>query len=69
LSFSRTPRLALFALALLALAGCGRRGELEPPSAALATPAPENRHRVDFHRPDPKIAPPKKDFVLDPVLQ
>lgn len=69
MSLLSKPRLAFVALTLLTLAGCGRRGELEPPQAALASPAPENRHNIDLHRANQKIAPPKKDFVLDPLLQ
>ncbi len=56
------------ALALLALAGCGRRGDLEPPSAAVVQ-APENKRSLELRRADHAIAPPKKDFVLDPLLQ
>ncbi len=63
------PRAALLAVAAaLALSACGRRGDLEPPSAnAVQTPA--NKHDIEFHRPSQKITPPKKDFVLDPLLQ
>jgi predicted small lipoprotein YifL len=68
-SFSSKTRLALTLAALVALAGCGRRGDLEPPSAAVASPTPENRHSLDFHRTDNKITPPKKDFALDPLLK
>jgi predicted small lipoprotein YifL len=62
------PRLALLAAAaLLALAGCGRRGELEAPdAAAVQTPAKDD---MGVRKANPKIAPPKKDFVLDPLLQ
>jgi predicted small lipoprotein YifL len=67
-SFSSKARLAFTAAALVALAGCGRRGDLEPPSAAVASP-PENRHNIELHRTDHKITPPKKDFVLDPLLK
>ena len=60
------PRLALL-LAVLALAGCGRRGDLEPPNgAAVQTPASND---MSVHKANPKIAPPKKDFALDPLLQ
>jgi predicted small lipoprotein YifL len=64
---SSRVRFALVAAALVALAGCGRRGDLEPPQAAAAKP--ENRHSVELHRSDRKITPPKKDFALDPLLQ
>ena len=64
-----TPRLALL-LAVLALSGCGRRGDLEaPPNPnAVQTPAPQ-KTEMSVHRANPKITPPKKDFVLDPLLQ
>ena len=69
MSFSSKARLGLTAAALIALAACGRRGDLEPPSAAVATPTSENRHSVELHRADNKIKPPNKDFVLDPLLK
>jgi predicted small lipoprotein YifL len=65
------PRPALLvAAAVLALSGCGRRGDLEPPPnpAAVQTPAPA-KTEMSLHKANPKIAPPKKDFVLDPLLQ
>ena len=62
-------RVALISAALLALCACGRRGDLEPPQAAVATPTPDSRHSLDLHRASQKITPPKKDFVLDPLLQ
>jgi predicted small lipoprotein YifL len=63
------PRAALLAVAAaLALSACGRRGDLEPPSANVVQ-TPVNKHDIEFHRPSQKIAPPKKDFVLDPLLQ
>ena len=67
---ARPPVRRMMLLAgLVALGACGRRGDLEPPQAAVATPTPENRHNVDIHRASQKITPPKKDFVLDPLLQ
>ena len=69
MSFWSKARLAFTAAALIALAACGRRGDLEPPSAAVATPTPGNRHSVELHRADNKIKPPNKDFVLDPLLK
>jgi len=69
---SLTPksRAALLAVAAaLVLAGCGRRGDLEPPPNPNAVQTPANKHNLDFHRPSQKIAPPKKAFVLDPLLQ
>ena len=72
-SARRAVALALvFGLALLA-AGCGRRGPLEPPDGAIATPAPTPTATSDlddgFGRPkNPPITPPKTSFVLDPLL-
>jgi predicted small lipoprotein YifL len=63
------PRVALILAATLALAACGRRGDLEPPPNPNAVQTPANRHEIQFNRPDHKIAKPKKDFVLDPLLQ
>jgi predicted small lipoprotein YifL len=68
-SFSSNARRAFIAAALVALAACGRRGDLEPPGAALATPAAETRHSLDLHHASQKITPPNKDFVLDPLLK
>jgi predicted small lipoprotein YifL len=68
LSFPKKTRAALLAAAALAcLCACGRRGDLEPPSAAA--PQAENRHDLQVHRTDRKITPPNKDFVLDPLLK
>lgn len=64
---SKPRRIVLVAAALLALAGCGRRGDLEAPAAA-AVQAPAN-DGIGVRKTSPKIAPPKKDFVLDPLLQ
>jgi predicted small lipoprotein YifL len=72
-SIRRAAALALvFGLTLLA-AGCGRRGPLEPPSGAIATPTPTPAAGSDlndeFGRPkNPPIARPKTPFVLDPIL-
>jgi predicted small lipoprotein YifL len=62
----------LFGVALLA-AGCGRRGPLEPPGGAIATPTPTPTASSDVTDPmgrpkNPPITPPKKPFVLDPIL-
>ena len=62
------PRLVVFAAAtVLALAGCGRRGDLEAPdAAAVQTPANDG---MGVRKANPKIVAPKKAFVLDPLLQ
>jgi len=71
LSVKRAAAVALvFGLALLA-AGCGRRGPLEPPNAAVATPAPTASSDLGDQLGKPKnppIARPKTPFVLDPIL-
>jgi len=71
LSVKRAAAVALvFGLALLA-AGCGRRGPLEPPSGAIATPAPTASSDLGDQLGKPKnppITPPKTSFVLDPLL-
>jgi predicted small lipoprotein YifL len=70
-SIRRAAALALiFGMALLA-AGCGRRGPLEPPNSAIATPAPTASSDLgdQLGRPkNPPITPPKTPFVLDPIL-
>jgi predicted small lipoprotein YifL len=72
-SVKRAAALALvFGLALLA-AGCGRRGPLEPPNGAIATPTPAPTESSDLSdqlgKPkNPPIARPKTPFVLDPIL-
>ncbi len=64
------PRAALLALAAaLVLAGCGRRGDLEPPPDPRAVQTPSNNHNLDFNRTSQKITPPKQAFILDPLLQ
>jgi predicted small lipoprotein YifL len=82
LKTSRVVLLAAVALIALQSAGCGRRGDLEPPNASAtqsnatatqpnagATHAANDRHSLELHRTSQKITPPKKDFVLDPLLQ
>ena len=68
--FSRARVALSVAACVLALSGCGRRGDLEPPPdpAAVQTPAPQKTD-LSLHRTQRKIEPPKKDFVLDPLLQ
>jgi predicted small lipoprotein YifL len=63
------PRLVLLVAAVLALGGCGRRGDLEPPPNVNAVQTPQGKSDLSVRRTVPKITPPKKDFVLDPLLQ
>ena len=66
MSLMSKPSLALLVAAtLFVLAGCGRRGDLEAPDAIQA-PAKDD---LGAHKSNPKITPPKKDFVLDPLLR
>jgi len=71
-------KLALVLLAAVALAGCGRKGALEPPPGlAAASPAGEEKPVVGgsdvalqpskAHKPPP-IKPGTGAFVLDPLL-
>ena len=82
LKTSRVVMLAAAAVIALLMAGCGRRGDLEPPNAsatqssatatqpnASATHAANDAHNFQLHRTTQKITPPKKDFALDPLLQ
>ena len=69
---SRARRACLFALLAalaLSLEACGRRGELEPapdPTAVQKPADPDASPQI--HKSIPKIMPPKKPFVLDPLL-
>ena len=67
------PRLALLvAASVLALSGCGRRGDLEPPpdgSAVQATkPADPAEGGLQVRKSNPPISPPHTPFLLDPLL-
>lgn len=59
----------LAAMLVTALAGCGRRGALEPPPdpSVAATPHPDQLAAVRRPRPIP-IKPPDQPFLLDPLL-
>ncbi len=67
--FSRVAR-ALALLATLVVAGCGRRGELEPPvdASAVQRPASADNSEPTVHKKIPPITPMKTPFVLDPLL-
>lgn len=78
----RLIRLCLYAfsiLAALALAGCGRRGPLEPPPGAAAPAAPPTAKTAGSNvtegktHPEETTAPatekaPRRPFLLDPML-
>ncbi len=70
LPHTRRRALLLVAAALVAVStsGCGRRGDLEPPSAG-AVQNSGGRHEIERPRQSQTIKPPKKDFALDPLLQ
>ena len=69
-----TRALALVLVVGLALAasGCGRRGPLEPPPNATATPessaSSDTGGMPGAHHKPPPIVAPKTPFVLDPLL-
>jgi len=71
-------RLAVAMTLAAALAGCGRKGPLDLPPSAAATPAPEQQPAAGpglLASPlgtgapaQPQPAPPNRPFVLDPLL-
>jgi predicted small lipoprotein YifL len=54
--------IALVLVASFALAGCGRRGDLEPPPGQPLTTTQEGK------KVDPGIVKPDRPFVLDGLL-
>jgi len=50
--------------AALALSGCGRKGPLEPPAAAVKTAVPADADTAK----DTGIEKPDRPFILDPLL-
>ena len=66
----------LIALAVLAGSGCGRRGALERPDAAVEDPRPTMPGALDDASPGaqqpqavrPGDAAPRRRFVLDPLI-
>ena len=60
--------LATMALGAISVAGCGRRGDLEPPSANAMQTAGKKQD-LEMRRPSRTIAAPKGDFMLDPLLK
>jgi predicted small lipoprotein YifL len=61
---------ALIGTLALGVAGCGRRGALEPPPdpSAVQKPASASNGEPAARKPVPPITPPKTPFVLDPLL-
>jgi len=53
--------------ATLLLAGCGRKSDLDPPSAAAVPPA--NGQAAPAAQPDGTTPPPKKSFFLDWLIK
>ncbi len=72
---SHTVRtLAAFGVVLMlagTVAGCGRRGRLEPPPDPSAPPPNTASNKTGLHkRPkNPPILPPSDPFILDPILK
>ena len=61
-SFPQIIRLTVvFAVIGLAVAGCGRKGDLDPPSAAATKEG-------DVSKPTKKPGTVDKPFLLDPLL-
>jgi predicted small lipoprotein YifL len=62
--------LAVVAVLASSLAGCGRRGQLEPPpDPSVQAEKPDNGSQAIERRPKRvPIKPPQQSFVLDPLL-
>ena len=67
-SARRDGALALTLIAAVLIAGCGRRGELEPPPDASAVKPAEDPLHPQARKPVAPITPPKQPFILDPLL-
>lgn len=73
--FKTTRVLGLIAIAGLMLAGCGRRGDLEPPPGAPRASAGETERQIGAGNPidgvpvrRDRIVPPRDPFILDKIL-
>jgi len=51
-----------------ALAGCGRRGELEPPSSTVAPAGTVSQNSSKAEKSAKKTVP-DRHFILDPLIQ
>jgi predicted small lipoprotein YifL len=75
--FPANRRIVIALAAVLAAAGCGRIGPLEPPpdgSAAGKPPASGAQGTMEAMSPQvkpkiPPITPPNQPFILDPLLK
>ena len=68
------PNLALRSVILVlvlaaVLAGCGRRGRLEPPPDPNAPPQEANKAGIKKKPPNPPIRAPDTPFILDPLIK
>ena len=73
--FKSTRVIAVLALTGAALAGCGRKGDLEPPPGAPRASADETERQIGAGSPveglpvrRDKIVPPHDPFILDKIL-
>ena len=51
------------------VAGCGRRGRLEPPPDPNAPPQEDSKSGIKRRPHNPPIRAPDTPFVLDPLLK
>jgi len=54
--------------AAVGLAGCGRKGPLDAPGAAIK-PAPDTLQPADTTTKPSSVAKPDKTYILDPLLK
>ena len=73
--FKTTRVLGMIALTGLALAGCGRRGDLEAPPGAPTAAEGDTERQIGVGNPidgvpvrRDKIVPPRDPFILDKIL-
>ena len=67
---STALRSVVFVLVLAAvLAGCGRRGRLEPPPDPNAKPQEVSKTGLKKKPPNPPIRAPNTPFILDPLIK
>jgi predicted small lipoprotein YifL len=66
--FLRRALVVAVVAAAVGMAGCGRKGPLDAPNAAVK-PAPETSQPADTTTKTDGIAKPNKSFGLDPLLK